>query len=142
MFCTCCRDDEHLSEIESLPRLDGQPFDQKPPDLQETKEASESPEPTQPAEDEFLVKLEKTAAQSTTGVVVEKLWGRILITKVSGGLINDYNKRAAVEGLPKVEVGHIIAGVNGVNGSPQQILKTLEADPRFTLTIRVPKQQN
>mmetsp|Transcript_45677 Transcript_45677/g.99261 ORF Transcript_45677/g.99261 Transcript_45677/m.99261 type:complete len:171 (+) Transcript_45677:62-574(+) len=169
MFCACCADDKRFTEVENtpiVPLADLQPLHQRAPDPQElsglnqeVRKVAEVPQPaelpkeepkpaveaTRPAkptsEEEFVVQLEKTSEQSKIGVEVDKLWGRVLITKVKEGLINDYNKRAAQEGLREVKAGHVIAAVNGISETPQKILKTVAADMSLAVTIRVPKEQ-
>mmetsp|Transcript_45133 Transcript_45133/g.98103 ORF Transcript_45133/g.98103 Transcript_45133/m.98103 type:complete len:154 (+) Transcript_45133:54-515(+) len=95
---------------------------------------------SQAAVEEYVVEVTKTAKQSKIGLEVDWFFGRVLITHVKEGLIDDYNQKAKEQGLREVRVGDHILGVNGVTENPQKILKVIGGDPVLTLTISGPKQ--
>eukprot|EP00448_Togula_jolla_P018731 CAMPEP_0170591406 /NCGR_PEP_ID=MMETSP0224-20130122/12387_1 /TAXON_ID=285029 /ORGANISM="Togula jolla, Strain CCCM 725" /LENGTH=153 /DNA_ID=CAMNT_0010915269 /DNA_START=37 /DNA_END=498 /DNA_ORIENTATION=+ len=153
MLCACCCSEDKVGaeSVETLQPLPLQhPLHKTPGENDIPKEEPNKGSIAEPEnkssvatlQEEFVVEVEKTAEQSKIGLEVDKLWGRVLITKINKGLIDDYNQRASCVGLREVKVGYLVAGVNGVTDSPHNILKAIAADKVLRITIRVPKKES
>eukprot|EP00448_Togula_jolla_P004200 CAMPEP_0170608242 /NCGR_PEP_ID=MMETSP0224-20130122/21482_1 /TAXON_ID=285029 /ORGANISM="Togula jolla, Strain CCCM 725" /LENGTH=171 /DNA_ID=CAMNT_0010933459 /DNA_START=108 /DNA_END=623 /DNA_ORIENTATION=+ len=90
---------------------------------------------------QFIVEVEKTAAQNKIGLEVDKHSGpTVLIVTVKPGLIQDYNRRVAEGGGGhEVKPGYHIVNVNGVSENPAKMVEEVGRSNALKLTFVVGK---